>query len=259
MPFGVSASNVSMDSILGAMQVNGRSVEVQLMHKLLVGQFVWDVKFPSKFQENFMPFFAREKGDFSDHLIVSNATQLFNSAHCLNLGDFQWSDLTLVGLPSRFKHFVLDSDELRVLNDCYKTMHPIEKIELTSSVARKYSTIMLGTEKFGSTMDCRNLQSARVMASWTTDDGCIDTSAPSRPGIVNSYIIHSVKINGEFYLHVFAIVWWYKADCDEGYFGKPAQVWKLYDYEPCGPALFMPVQRIRQKYACSSVTLNQMG
>lgn len=170
------------------MQVNGRSVELQLMRKLLAGQFVWDVKFPRKFQENFMPFFAREKGDFSDHLIVSNATQLFNSAHCLNLGDFQWSDLTLVGLPSRFKHFVLDSDELRVLNDCYKTMYPIEKIELTSSVARKYSTIMLGTEKFGSTMDCRNLQSARVMASWTTDDGCIDTSAPSRPGIVRQFL-----------------------------------------------------------------------
>ena len=47
-----------------------------------------------------------------------------------------------------------------------------------------------------------------------------------------------------------------KADCDEDYFGKPAQVWKLYDYEPCGPALFMPVQRIRQKYACCSVMLN---
>ena len=55
------------------------------------------------------------------------------------------------------------------------------------------------------------------MASWTTDDGCIDISAPSRPGIVKSYILHSVKINGEFYQHVFAIVWWCKADCDESY------------------------------------------
>ena len=244
------------NGILGAMQVNGRSVEVQLMRKLLAGRFLWDVKFPSEFQKKFMPFFAQEKGDFSDHFIVSNAIQLFNSARCLNLGDFQWSDLTLVGLPNRFKHFVLDSDELRVLIDCCKTMYPREKIELTSSVARKYSSIMLGTEKFGSKMDCRNLRSARVMASWTTDDGCIDISAPSRPGIVNSYILHSVKINGEFYQHLFAIVWWYKADYDESYFGKPAQVWKLYDYEPCGPALFMPVQRIRQKYACSSVTLN---
>ena len=92
MPFGVLALN----GILGAMQVNGRSVEVQLMRKLLAGWFVWDVKFPSEFQENFMPFFAQEKGDFSDHFIVSNATQLFNSARYLNLGDFQWSDLTLL-------------------------------------------------------------------------------------------------------------------------------------------------------------------
>jgi len=60
------------------------------------------------------------------------------------------------------------------------------------------------------------------MASWATGDGCIDISAPSRPGIVNSYILHSVKINREFYQHVFAEVWWYKADCDESYFGKPA-------------------------------------
>ena len=68
--------------------------------------FFWDVKFPSKFQENSLRFFAQVKGYFSDHFIVSNATQLFNSARCLNLGHFQWSDFTLVGLPNRFKHFV---------------------------------------------------------------------------------------------------------------------------------------------------------
>ena len=134
---------------------------------------------------------------------------MFNSARCLNLGDFQWSDLTLVGLPNRFTHFVLDSDELRVLLDCYKTMYPREKIELTSSVARKYSSIMLGAEnEFESKMDCPNLRSAQEMASWTADDGCINISAPNRPGIFNSYILHSVKINGVFYQYLFAIVWW---------------------------------------------------
>jgi len=89
-----------------------------------------------------------------DNFVVSNAAELFNSAHCLNLGNFQWSDLTLVGLPDRFKHFVLDSDKLQVPFDCYKTMYPREKIELTSRVAQKYSSITLGTEKFGSKLDC---------------------------------------------------------------------------------------------------------
>ena len=70
------------------------------------------------------------------------------------------------------------------------------------------------------------------------------------------YIAHSVKINGRFNQHLFAVVWWYKFDEDQEYFGKPVQVWKRDEYEPCGPALFMPVQRIGQSYASCPVTLN---
>ena len=62
------------------------------------------------------------------------------------------------------------------------------------------------------------------------DDGSIDTSVPKRPGIVNFYFVHNVKLNGEFCQHAFAVVWWYKADHDQGYFGKPAQVSKPFDY-----------------------------
>lgn len=79
-----------------------------------------------------VPFFAQEKSGSSDNFSVRNTTQLFNSVRCLNLGDFQCSDLTVVGLPNRFKHFVFDSDELRVLPDYYKTIYPREKIELIS-------------------------------------------------------------------------------------------------------------------------------
>ena len=147
------------NGILGSMQVNGRSVEVQLMRKLLAGRFVWDAKFPTEFKDTFMPFFTQESSDPAESLIVKNATALFNSACCLNLGDFQWSNLTHVTLPRSFKHFALDPDELRLLLHCYKTLYPHETIELPflSRVARKYSNIMLGSEKFGSKMDCRNL------------------------------------------------------------------------------------------------------
>ena len=243
------------NGILGAMQVNGRSVEVQLMPKLLAGRFVWDVKFPSEFQDNFMPFFSQEKSGLSESLIVSNATTLFKSATCSNLGGLQWSDLTLVSLPNSFKHFVLDDDDLRVLQECYKTLY--SGAELSSRVVRKYPSIILGSEKFGSKMHCCNLRSARIMASWTAHDGTIDISAPTRPGIVNFYMLHSVKLNGKYHQHAFAVVWWFKADSEKEHFGKPVQVWKRYDYVPCGPALFMPVQRMRQKFACCSVKLNK--
>ena len=196
------------NGILGSMQVNGRSVEVQLMRKLLAGRFVWDVSFPADFQDNFMPFFNREGSSCGENFSLKTATQLFNSACCWHLKDFQLSDLTLVSLPSTYKHFILDSDELNLLFDCYKTLYPNKHAEFASNVARKYSNIRLGTEKFGSKMDCRNLRSARIMASWTAKDGCINISAPSRPGVVICYVSHSVKLNGEFYEHALAVVWW---------------------------------------------------
>ena len=150
------------------------------MRKLLVGRFVWDAKFPSEFQENFLPFFSQESHDLYENFVVNNATSLFNSAYCLNLGDFQWSDLTLVSLPSSFKHFALNSDELRLLFECYKALYPREEIELSSSVAHKFSNVSLCTEKFGSKLDCRNLRSDRIVASWSGDDSWIDTSVPTR-------------------------------------------------------------------------------
>ena len=204
-----------------------------------------------------MPHFAQEKTDLFEGFIVKNATELFKCACCFNLEECRWSDLTLVNFSNSFKHFSLLDDELKLLLECYKALYPNKEIKLSSSIARKYSNVMLGTEKFGSKMDCRNLRSARVMASWSADDGSIDTSVPKRPGIVNFYFVHNVKLNAEFCQHAFAVVWWYNADHDQGYFGKPAQVWKPFDYKPCGPALFMPVQRIWLKFACCSMKINE--
>ena len=63
------------NGILGTMQVNGRSVEIQLMRKLIAWRFVWDVKFPNEFQEHFLPFFAiffsqNESNDLSENFVV---------------------------------------------------------------------------------------------------------------------------------------------------------------------------------------------
>lgn len=237
------------------MQVNGRSVEIQLMRKLQTSRFVWDVNFLDKFQDTFLPFFSQERTESVEGLIVRNATKLVKSACCLTLGDIQWSDLSLVGFPNSFKHFVFSVDELRTLLECYKTLYPGQLVEVTSNIARKYSNVKLGTEKFGSKMDCRNLRSARIMASWTGDDGSIDFTSAKRPGFVLFYFMHSVKINDQCHQHAFAVVWWYQADQEKDYYGKPVLVWKK-RYAPCGPALFVPVQRIAQRFACSLAELS---
>ena len=107
-----------------------------------------------------MPHFAQEKTDLFEGFIVKNATELFKCACCFSLEECRWSDLTLVNFSNSFKHFSLLDDELKLLLECYKALYPNKEIKLSSSIARKYSNVMLGTEKFGSKMDCRNLRSA---------------------------------------------------------------------------------------------------
>lgn len=107
------------------------------------------LNFHVNFRKTFLPFFAQEENDSSESFIVKTATELFNSACCLSLGDCQWSDLTLIKLPSLFKHFVLDADEIKLLLECYKALYPREEIELTSCVAHKFKSVVLGNEKFG--------------------------------------------------------------------------------------------------------------
>ena len=68
------------NGILGGMQVNGRSVELQLMRKLLAGRFIWDVEFPKEFHDTFIPFFAQERNDSAQSLIVKTAIKFHLSA-----------------------------------------------------------------------------------------------------------------------------------------------------------------------------------
>ena len=70
------------NGILGATPVNGRSIEVQLMRKLVVERFVWKMEFPQEFQFAFLPFFNQRNGcgdvvNFS----ASNAIQFLNIGH----------------------------------------------------------------------------------------------------------------------------------------------------------------------------------
>ena len=101
------------------------------------------LNFHVNFGKTFCRFFSQEGSDSSESFIVRTATELFNSACCWNLGDFQWSDLTLVSLPSSFRHFVLDAEELKVLLECYQTLYTREEIELISCVTRKYKSVVL--------------------------------------------------------------------------------------------------------------------
>jgi hypothetical protein len=88
--------------------MNGRSIEVQLMRKLLVDKFIWNAQMPNEFQDTFLPFFKQNIDETSDNLISSNALYFSKTARCYNIKEIERSDLSL---PKTFQHMILDYDD----------------------------------------------------------------------------------------------------------------------------------------------------
>lgn len=145
------------NGILGATPMNGRSIEVQLMRKLIVGKFIWNIEMPSDFQDTFMPFFDHADADDNSEFSPIHAMHFSKSACCHDLSEIEWSDLSHVILPKSFQYMNLDVDDLHLLLECYKQLLPSEilTINCLSTVARKYGCVFLGSEKFGSKRDSK--------------------------------------------------------------------------------------------------------
>ena len=62
-----------------------------------------------------------------------------------------------------------------------------------NSTYKKYSSLCVGEERFGSGSESRLYKHARVMVSWVGDEGEISFRI-SRPGQVNYFFEHSLKI-----------------------------------------------------------------
>ena len=70
-----------------------------------------------------------------------------------------------------------------------------------NSTYKKYSSLCVGKERFGSGTESRLYKHARVMASWVGDEGEISLGI-SRPGRVNYFLEHSLLIRMDIVLFV---------------------------------------------------------
>ena len=92
----------------------------------------------------------------------------------------------------------LDSDDCQLLEETYQAMYPDKHMlpGMVGEVCRKYSSVLLAGEKIGSRMECRSLQSARIMASWADQDGQVSSRAAFRPDIVLFFFTNTIKFRG---------------------------------------------------------------
>ena len=247
------------NGILGNTTTNNRSIEIQIMRKFISSKHVSNVGLPQDFREHFSPLFAHFYNvlDSEDNVSVGSSLLLF-AACSVNVRLIQWANISCISLPSAYKLMYLDQDDQQLLANTYSYMYPDQTIEFNSigEVARKYSSVTLAGEKFGSKHECRSLRSARVMASWAGKDGAVNAKSRMRPAQVKFYMMHCLKREDKYEKHIFACVNWYSEDAEKEFYRSPVEVWKRKEFDVPGPACFIPVQRLYSKFAAVNITKN---
>ena len=98
---------------------------------------------------------------------------------------------------SSYKLASLDQSELSTLLKVYLTLYPKEtEASMKLSVLyKKFKSLIVGGERYGSTAGSRLCPYARIIASWCDNNGIVNPGM-MRPGIIYYFIVHRVEIKG---------------------------------------------------------------
>lgn len=249
------------NGLLGNFHTNNRMIEVQLMRKFLSMSYASDLqhRLPQEHRERFLPIFKNMLGD----TVINSQQKEINLGTLINfqsltrgpLGNLveYWQDLNDIILPNNFKLSSLDNDDLELLKRMYCKLYAQCTIEMKhlNRTFRKYSTVVVYNERFGSKFKSRLSLYGYIMASWADSNGNIRVETINgRPGIVKFFLYHTVTINGTPVPHVLAVVTWYKEKNTNGgiSFRNPLSTWSAKEFVPPGPATFIPVQRFMSRF-----------
>lgn len=240
------------NGILGSYHTNNKTVEVQIMRKFMTSGILAHMQY--SLPEEYKDFFlfnctAQLEPKGSSGETVSLPQLMMASSGSLLGKESVWADLTSICFQRSYKLASFDQDGLNALRLVYHTLYP----KLTAAALnlatlyKKYNSLTVGGERYGSLLGSRLCPYAHIIASWCGNNGIINPGR-MRPGIVRHFIAHSVEIEGKQSIHVFALVNWLKSTEQDFCFGNPLSVWLSKHFEHAGPAVFLPVQRIHSKF-----------
>ena len=250
------------NGILGSTTTNKRSVELQLMRKLLISRQLKDMKLPDRYKEEFLGLCSPSgmwDSDITEEVYSHNwcVTHEFqNIASKAPLHGVNWRNYFGVTQPSSYKLVHLDVDDATLLKQVYEIMYPGREIERTNlaETIQKFGTITILSTTYGSQMQPRGVRSSNILASWVADNGqVLQDRFFLSAGIVRYYFKHSIQFGDEHLTHCFACMKWYiPHEQSNSLYGNPIRVCKKY-FHPGGPSSFMPVQRIFSRFASAEL------
>ena len=248
------------NGILGSYQTNNKTVELQIMRKFMASTSLSNMQYclPAEYQEFFVDSCLAQLGSKGIIENIAELPQLMMASSGSLIGkESVWTDLTSIYFGSHYKLLSLDQDELTALRVVYHTLYPtVTEASLTlATLCKKYSSLTVAGERYGSLLGSRLCPYARIVASWCGDNGSINPGL-MRPGIIRYFIVHSVEIHKKQCVHVFAVVNWLKSTEQDFGFGNPLSVWHAKNFENAGPSVFLPVQRIHSKFLSADKLLS---
>ena len=221
---------------------NNMTVEIQIMRKFMTSGILGNMQYhlPEEYRYFFLQGCRNQIDSKGTCPSVDNVLPLhLMMASC---GPFiekesVWGDLTLISFESTYLGS-LDRNELGSLRSVYMTLYPkVTEASLNlATLYKKYKSLSVGGERYGSTAGFRLCPYAHIIASWCGDNGGINPGM-QRPGIIRHFIVHSVEIDGKQAIHAFVIVNWLRLS--EQDFGNPLSVWYARNFEDSGPAEFI--------------------
>ena len=206
------------NGIMGSTTTNKRSVELQLMRKLLISRQLKDMKTPDQYQGNFIDLCSPSgtaDSDATQEISSQNWSvkhEFENIATQAPLHVINWRNDSGITEPSSYKLVHLDEDDAILLKQVYQIMYPEKEIELANlaETMHKFGSIIICSTTFGSKMQPRGIRSSKILASWPADNGQVlkDMFLMSA-GTVRYYFKHSIQVGDEHVTHYFACMRWY--------------------------------------------------
>ena len=139
-----------------------------------------------------------------------------------------WSNLGGV-VMSQNMHVMqtLCPDDANLLHQVYCILYPMYTItkEHMSLIMKKFGSVTILGERYGSKLEVRSIRSGHILASWPGNCGVEKDSFALTPGMVSYYFTHVAEINSQLVEHAFASVRWFQPTNERNHIGNPVQLW----------------------------------
>ena len=250
-----------LNGILGNTPTNMKNLQIE---KTLVNRFVQQVEMCSTNTEllsELKDFFPHaEMGSVNDSAVNSESyikqLQLSKTQDLTDLLTYTEHEL-LIEPVGKISQQVLDSYEVAYLKDMYESIFSSQQnllLEVTC-LYHQFERVKVA-DKMLSSKRAKSDHSSFVAARWFGRNASINVSQPNpcRPGKIFFFLKHRITIQSNnktnTYCSLLAFVGWYKIHPEKDYLLSPITLWSP-DYEPIGPASFIPISRIA--YRCAQV------